>query len=96
MAFRVMSQGGGAGPVLQIRRAHGERWAVYGQKERSTRSGQRSRSLKRSMEVKRGEGEVEVGNLCETPASCTRGRSAVTRNSRLNPIVTDLQRVMWG
>jgi hypothetical protein len=92
VAFRVMSQGGGAGPVLQIRRAHGERWAVYGRKERSTRSGQRSRSLKRSMEVERGEveGEVEVGNLChEKPASCTRGRSAVTRNSGLNPTVTE-------
>jgi hypothetical protein len=89
VAFRVMSQGGGAGPVLQIRRAHGERWAVYVRKERSTRSGQRSRSLKSSMEVERGEGEVEVGNLCGMPASFTRGRSAVTRNCGLNPLAAE-------
>jgi hypothetical protein len=88
VAFRVTSQGGDAVPVLQIRRAHGERWAVYVRKERSTRPGQRSRSLELSMEVERGEGEV--GNRWrEMPASPTRGRSAVTRNCGLNPLVAE-------
>jgi hypothetical protein len=41
------------------------------------------------MEVERGEGEVEVGNLCGMPASFTRGRSAVTRNCGLNPLAAE-------
>jgi hypothetical protein len=72
VAFRVTSQGGGAIPILQIRRAHGDRWAVYVRMEKPTRPEPRPRSRVPSMEVERDR-DVEVSNLWhEMPPSFTK------------------------
>jgi hypothetical protein len=70
VAFRVTSTGGGSVPVLQVRKAYGERWSVYVRNERK-RAEQRPRSLERGMEVE-GD-EEEVSNLWhEMPTSFTK------------------------
>jgi hypothetical protein len=72
VAFRVTSQGGGAIPILQIRKAHGDRWAVYVRMERPMRPEPRPRSRVPSMEVERAQDD-EVSNLWhEMPPSFTK------------------------
>jgi hypothetical protein len=50
VAFRVSSQGDGCVPVLQVRRAYGDRWMVYARRERVAGPDPRSRGQDEKME----------------------------------------------
>jgi hypothetical protein len=56
VAFRVSSQGDGCVPVLQVRRAFGDRWIVYAGRENVTGLDLRSRGQEENMEAEGGVG----------------------------------------
>jgi hypothetical protein len=69
VAFRVSSQGGGCAPVLQVRRAYGDRWVVYVRGERlakpDPRSDPRPRGRDLSMEAEKGKEDVHFQQQCD-------------------------------
>jgi hypothetical protein len=58
VAFRVSSQGDGCVPVLQVRRAFGDRWMVYG-RENVAGLDPRSRGQEENMEAEGGVGLIK-------------------------------------
>jgi hypothetical protein len=62
VAFRVSSQGAGCVPVLQVRRAYGDRWVVYVGGERPARPDPRPRGRDLGLEAEKGKEDVHFQN----------------------------------